>query len=99
MVVTLPITKYSQPLHFRIGLKEYMASKLTQKEIPFSEEEEGLQFLTDYCCVEQWKMNGLSSDYYFIENAVAINHCSRQGQRPESFCELRTSYCLANERS
>ena len=62
----------------RAQLKEYTATKLTQKEIPFSEEEERLQFLTDYCCIEQWKTNGLSSDNYFVENAIAINNCKRR---------------------
>ena len=63
--------------NFRAKLKEYTESKLTQKEILFSEETERMQFLADYCCVEQWKLNGLSSDSYFIENAIAINHSKR----------------------
>jgi hypothetical protein len=58
-------------------MKEYITTKLTQKEIPYSDEAERIQFLADYCCVEQWKLNGLSSDHYFIENAIAINHSKR----------------------
>ena len=67
---------------------------MAQKEILFSEESERMQFLADYCCVEQWKLNGLSSDSYFIENAIAINHSKRYIIRLKPRCHMALAHAV-----
>ena len=58
-------------------LKNYIDVKMKEGEIACSDANEIIKSMVDYTCLEQWKQSGLSTDDFFMQNAIALTSTKR----------------------
>ena len=62
---------------FREVLKDYIDEKMKDGNIACSDANEIVKSMVDYTCLEQWKTSGLSTDDFFLQNAIALTSTQR----------------------
>ena len=50
---------------------------MKEGEIACSDANEIIKSMVDYTCLEQWKQSGLSTDDFFMQNAIALTSTKR----------------------
>ena len=50
---------------------------MTDGNISCSDTDEIVKSMVDYTCLEQWKQSGLSTDDFFLQNAIALTSTKR----------------------
>ena len=58
-------------------LKNYIDVKMKEGEIACSDANEIIKSMVDYTGLEQWKQSGLSTDDFFMQNAIALTSTKR----------------------
>ena len=66
-----------EPFVFREALKNYIDEKMKDGNIACSDANEIVKSMVDYTCLEQWKTSGLSTDDFFLQNAIALTSTQR----------------------
>ena len=56
----------------REKLKNFIDRKMSEGNISCSDTSEIVKSMVDYTCMEQWKQSGLSTDDFFLQNAIAL---------------------------
>ena len=62
---------------FRERLKQFIDKKMEEGSISCSDTSEIVRSMVDYTCLEQWKQSGLSTDDFFLQNAIALTSTKR----------------------
>ena len=50
---------------------------MEEGNISCSDTSEIVKSMVDYTCLEQWKQSGLSTDDFFLQNAIALTSTKR----------------------
>ena len=61
----------------RERLKQFIDQKMEEGNISCSDTSEIVRSMVDYTCLEQWKQSGLSTDDFFLQNAIALTSTKR----------------------
>ena len=62
---------------FREILKSFIDEKMKEGGIACSETKKIVKSMVEYTALEQWKQSGLSTDDFFMQNAVALTSTKR----------------------
>ena len=73
-------------MNLREYLKNFIEEKMKDGNISRSDTNEIIKSMVDYTLLEQWKQSGLSTDDFFLQNAIALISTKRS----KLFCCFQT---------